>query len=376
MVQIKKEGIIITPSDLKPSSTEFEIIGTVNPAAIRLPNNDIMLYVRVIEKLIKDEDENNVYSPRMIGKSEFKYILDKFPKKNIVEKNPLDIIFPNGEKRLTFISHLRRVILDSTGLKIKSIDNKPSFFGLSSDGELGIEDPRIVKINDLYVMTYVSLARETNVCTSLALSKDLKTWQRKGIIFEEQNKDVVIFPELINNKYVSLNRPEGSFEFKLPHIWISYSKDLEGWGKSKSIILSENDWDSDKVGAGPPPIKTKKGWLLLYHAAIEKQDKNSFLVKTLMNLFGLEDIKVIYSVGAALLSLDDPSKIISKTKNPLFTPRRKYEKGVLEKKKVIFPTGIILDRNKDLLIYAGAGDVVTEVKVVSLDEVMKHLERV
>ena len=121
MIRINKETIIIKPIDLKPSSKDFEIIGTINPAVARLSNGDILLYVRVIEKLIKDEDKEFVYSPRMIGKKDFIYTLDKFPKSSITEKNPLDFVFLDGTKRLTFISHLRKIILDSNGLKIKKV---------------------------------------------------------------------------------------------------------------------------------------------------------------------------------------------------------------------------------------------------------------
>mgnify|MGYP001608379878 CR=1 FL=1 len=76
MIKIKEEKLLVSPKDFYPSSKELEIIGTINPAAIRLPNNEILLYVRVIEKLITDEDERYYYSPRMIGESEFKLILD------------------------------------------------------------------------------------------------------------------------------------------------------------------------------------------------------------------------------------------------------------------------------------------------------------
>ena len=252
MVEIKKEKVLVTPKDIKPSSKDFEVLGTLNPGATRLPNGNILLYVRVIEKLIKDEDKKYCYSPRFTGEDNLKIELDKFNKNSIKQKSDLDFIFKDGTKRLTFISHLKRIILDKTGFKIKSIDKKPGFFGFSWDGELGIEDPRITKINDSYVMTYVSLSREGNVSTSYAISNDCMNWYRRGIIFGEQNKDVVIFPEMINNEYVAFNRPEGSFEFTHPHIWTSYSDDLDSWkNHSPVIIAKKGEWDYGRVGAAP-----------------------------------------------------------------------------------------------------------------------------
>lgn len=378
MIKIKKESIIIKPSNLKPSSKELEIIATINPGAIRLPNNDIMLYVRVIERLIKNQDEKFHYSPRMVGEDKYELVIDKFSKSSIKEKNPLDFILKDETKRLTYISHIRRAVLDKTGFKIKSIDKKPSFYGLSWDSELGVEDPRISKIDRLYVMTYVGLSKTANISTYLAISNDCKNWYRRGIIFEEQNKDVVIFPELINQEYFAFNRPEGSFEFSKPHIWTSYSKNLEDWGRSKPLILSKRgSWDTNRAGAGPPPIKTEKGWLFLYHAVNEKIRKERGSMGLLKSFLGIKKTRLSYNVGALLLDLKNPSKILAKTKNPILRPIKKYERGTFEKKDVVFPTGTVVDLNKkDLLIYSGGGDIVTTAKKVSLKEIFEKLEKI
>ena len=378
MIEIKEERVIIKPSNIGASSSEFKVLAVINPAAIRLPNKDIILYIRVIEKLIKTEDDRYYYAPRMIGESSFNITIDKFEKKTVSEKNPLDIVFKDGTKRLTFISHFRRVILDKTGLKIKSIDKRPSFYGLSWDSELGVEDPRITKIGKLYLMTYVGLSKSANVSTYLAVSSDCKNWYRRGIIFQEQNKDVVIFPELVNKKYLALNRPEGTFQFSQPHIWLSYSGDLEEWGKAIPIDLAKKgEWDADRVGAGPPPLKTSKGWLVIYHGVKEYSQRANTLIKKIKAIFGKREKRLSYNVGAVLLDLNRPNKIISKSKNPIILPINKYEKGTFEKKDVVFPTGIIEDLNKkDILLYSGGGDIVTTIKKVSLEDIMSKLERV
>src|SRR3989344_6311208 len=160
MVKIIKERILIKPEDIKPSSHYLKVIGSFNPAATRAPNGDIILYIRVIEKLIKTKDKKYFYSPRLTGKDKYELKVDKFKKNLIKNFSDLDFIFKDDTKRLTFISHLRRVVLSSDGFDVKSIDEKPSFFGTASDSELGLEDPRITKIGDLYYMTYVSLSRK------------------------------------------------------------------------------------------------------------------------------------------------------------------------------------------------------------------------
>lgn len=370
MIKIKKEVVLVTPKDIRPSSPDFEVIGTFNPAAQRLPDGNIVLYVRVIEKLKKTEDSNYCYSPRFVGKDKFKIKIDKFHKRLIKNFSDLDFIFKDGTKRLCFISHLRRIILNKTGFKVLSIDKKPSFYGVSWDGELGIEDPRITKINDLYVMTYVSLTKDDNISTSYAISNDCINWYRRGVIFGEQDKDVVIFPEIINNRYVAFDRPEGSFQFSLPHIWIAYSKDLEYWGDNDSVIISKKgDWDYGRKGAGPPPIKTKEGWLLLYHAVV---DSNKFKRENNLEYGIILEEFLSYFVGAALFDLKNPKKIIAKSNSPIISPS-KYGKMLLENKIVVFPTGIVMD-NDNLLIFSGEGDRITTVKKISLQEILKALK--
>jgi len=376
MIPIQKEKLIISPEDIKPSNKKLEILGTFNPGAARLPNGDIILYVRVLEKVKEFTDEKYAYSPRCEGNSKCNIIIDKFPIKGSELDQEYAIIFEDETKRLSYISHLRRVILDKTGFNIKFIDKKPSFVGLSEDGELGVEDARITKIEDKYYMTYVTLSRDENVSTSLAISDDCINWKRKGIIFREQNKDVVLFPEKINDKYQAFNRPEGNFEFTPPHIRLSTSKDLENWGHPKSIRLSQKGgWDYSRIGAGPPPIRTEKGWLQIYHG-VSNKNKRTNVPKFLRKLLGVETEYSEYSAGAALYDLNNPEKLIAKSPKPILSPRKKYEKiGFVN--NVIFPTGLVKDLDdKYILLYSGGADRVVTVKKILLKEILSTLKRV
>ncbi|MEM4625599.1 MAG: hypothetical protein QXJ28_02440 [Candidatus Pacearchaeota archaeon] len=375
VVPIIKERLLIKPEDLIPSSDKFEIIGVLNPGASVLNNGDIILYVRVIEKLKNNSSKKYCYSPRFAGKNKFKIKIDRFSKDNVKEEGELDILFSDGTKRLKFISHLRRVILDKNGFYIKSIEQKPGFFGLEWDGDLGIEDPRITKINDLYIMTYVSLSRESNISTSYAISNDCINWYRRGVIFREQNKDVVIFPEIINKKYVAFHRPEGSFQFKPAKIWIAYSPNLEFWGEEKPIILSKTR-AFGKQGAGPPPIKTNLGWLLLYHTIIRVKSQNNTSKKKSKSSNSKENKDkdlFIYSIEAALFDLKFPDKLIAISDGPILNPTQPYEKMLFEDKMIVFPTGIVKKRDS-LLIYSGGGDRVVSVKEIKLKDIISNMK--
>lgn len=378
MIKIQKEAILVRPRDLKPISELTEIIGTTNPAAVRLGNGSIVLYVRVIEKLKNFKDTDFFYSPRFEGENKSRIVLDKFPKKEIALKSNLGFNFKNGTKRLTYISYLKRVVLDKSGFNVSSIENGISFPCLSWDGELGIEDARITKIGKLYVMTYVSLSRDANISTSIAISNDCKKWYRRGIIFEEQNKDVVIFPELINGRYVAINRPEGSFEFSSPHIWLSYSKDLENWGRPRPFVLArKGKWDAERIGAGPPPTKTCKGWLFLYHGVKMKETKGLFPIFLIKKILHWQTKIESYSVGAALLDLKEPSKIIAKAEFPIISPKLGTEKKNIVKKEVVFPTGLVWGLNKEnLLIFSGGGDEVVTVKKVDVEKIFEKMKKV
>jgi len=376
MVKIKKDKILIEPEDIIPSSKKLEVIGVLNPAAIELEGGQKILYVRVLERLKNFENAKYCFSPRMEGKNNFKLVVDKFSKSQVREGDEFGFEFKDGTKRLTYINHFRRVILNRSGLEIHSIDKKPSFFGIIKDSELGVEDPRIVKINKKYYMTYVGLSRENGISTYLAVSEDCKKWNRLGILFGQQDKDVVLFPEKIKGNYVAFDRPEGNFSFSTPHVWIAYSKDLIHWGRLKSIRLSTKKEKFNRSGAGPPPIKTEKGWLFLFHAVHHVKPTGFWLNihKHLNNK--LQEEHDVYVVYAALLDKENPEKLIARSVHPIIIPSRKYEIS-LEGKMVVFPTGILEDKKREnILLYSGAGDKVVTVKKISIKNILKSLRKV
>jgi len=355
-----KSKILLSPGDFKPSFLDWEVHGALNPGGVRLKNKKIVLYVRIAEAPI-NTSKKIMKCPIIISEKEYAAGSQTINRKSITRRDGNVIYVKKGICRLETISHFRRVFLDESGLKLEKIENSPVFTGKANHSEYGVEDPRITKIKNKYYMTYVIVSANDGVSTSLAVSKDLLRWERKGIIFQEQNKDVVLFPEKIKGRYVCLNRPESSFHFSKPSIWISYSPDLIYWGRERALLRTrEHSWEQERNGAGPPPLKTKYGWLLIYHGVKKRGDGN------------------IYSAGAVLLDLKNPEKIIARTPRtkPLMAPKDTHEKtGFVG--NVVFPTVVIPDLNKkDLLIYSGGADSVTTVRKMSMKHIFRSMEKV
>jgi len=349
--------ILLTPKNLAPSFKGLHIDGIFNPGAIRLPDKRIMLMARVAESCAGSSGKW-VKCPIICGSGGYKVKAEKIAADQVIKRKANGIYLKGGLCRLKTLSHFKKIILSRDGMEVESIGAKPAFAGTASEGQFGVEDPRIARLKGAYAMSYVAVSLREGISTCLAVSKDLSKWQRKGIIFREQNKDVVFFPEKINGLFAALHRPEGNFRLSKPAVWISYSPDLIFWGKEKTILYPrDGGWESERIGAGTVPIRTKEGWLELYHGVKKTRNKR------------------VYCAGAVLLGLKNPEKVVARSHNdaPLLYPSEEYEKkGFVE--NVVFPSGAVTDLNgKDLLIYCGGADRVISVKKVSLKEVLNSM---
>lgn len=198
----------------------------------------------------------------------------------------------------------------------------------------GIEDPRITYLEGEYYVMYTAYSRY-GARLALCKTQDFKTFERVGLISEPENKDGSLFPRRINGRYVRLDRPYGG---GIGNIWLSYSDDLLHWGDSEVVMTTRGGfWDSDRIGAGAPPIETEHGWLELYHGV-----KNT-------------SAGPIYRMGAVLLDLENPSKVLCRSAVPILTPREYYER-VGDVGNVVFSCGTILEDGGKLKIYYGAAD--------------------
>jgi beta-1,2-mannobiose phosphorylase / 1,2-beta-oligomannan phosphorylase len=355
-----KPKILIQPKDIKPSFPEWKVVSTINPAVIRRKDGKILMYIRVAEQ--DDKHTKGGVCPVITSTTGLSVSKEKITTHQLKKRNKDMLLLKDGTCRLTHISHLRKVLLDESGTKVLEIDDEPTFTGIAGESDYGVEDPRFTLLNGKYYMTYVGVSKNEGVSTYLAESKDLENWKRRGLIFREQNKDAILFPERVDGEYVAFNRPESAFHFSKPGIWISYSKDLVYWGRDRNLARPRvgSSWEDERIGGGAVPIKTKKGWLCIYHG-----------VKIIKK-------KKVYSAGVMLLDLKHPTRIIARSplNKPLFKPKEKFEKkGFIS--NVVFPTAAIptLD-GKDLLIYSGGADSITTVRKISIKKIMDSMKSV
>ena len=179
-----------------------------------------------------------------------------------------------------------------------------------------------------------------------------------------QQRNMMISPAKVNGLYMRLERPSNQWRDPF-HIWYSLSPDMRYWGDSELLLGCEDvPFASAKIGAGAPPLKTDKGYLLIFHAVEEDE---SLRVKVI----GDRTWPKRYTAGAALFDLDDPTKLIAITKEPLLVAEAPYETGdpTLWVENTIFPCGAVLeDDQQTLRIYYGAGDANTNLATTTLDE--------
>jgi predicted GH43/DUF377 family glycosyl hydrolase len=335
MVQVRREGIILEPTDL-----EFENHAVMNPACVKI-GNDVHMFYRAVRK----ENYSSIGYCRLEG-----------PLK-VVERRKEPVMVP----KFDYEKH-------------------------------GVEDPRIVFLEGVYYMFYTAHDGK-NALVAYATSKDLETFEKKGTItprmtydeaedfFTESKlkdryfffesfyktehakdvllweKDAFLFPKKFRGKFALVHRilPDiqviyfNDFKELTNEFWENYLKHL-----GEYVVLESKYWyESRNIGGGCPPIETKKGWLLIYHA-VEDSNKGR-----------------IYHAGAALLNKKNPCKVIGHLKDPLFSPEKKWEiKGNIN--NVVFPSGSAIFDDR-LYIYYGAADKRIAVASLDFDELLAEL---
>lgn len=198
----------------------------------------------------------------------------------------------------------------------------------------GIEDPRITEIDGEYYVMYTAYSKY-GARIALAKTGNFRDYERIALVSEPGNKDGILFPEKINGEYVRLDRPIGR---GVGSIWVSFSKNLVDWGRSEVIMTPRGGyWDSYRVGASAPPIRTDEGWLEIYHGV------------------RMTSSGPIYRIGTALLDLDDPTKVIARCEEPALSPREDYER-VGDVGNVVFACGAIVEDNGEVKVYYGGAD--------------------
>lgn len=348
-----RESLLLSPADIQPTQADWEVIGAFNPAVTMTDNGPVML-ARIAERP-SSKRTGMTALPRFsaAGLHEIDWIDDS-------ELQPIDArvvrLKSSGKLRLTSVSYFgvfrQRAGVDSAW------EASTQILPVGDLEEFGIEDPRITQIDNTYWITYVTVS-QSGALTQLISSVDMVNFRRHGVIFPCENKDVVLFPEMLRDQFVALHRPNPQSQFSAPQIWIAYSPDLIHWGQHNPLLSGIEQWEADRVGSGPPPILLDEGWLLLYHGSAKS---------TLAGAVGC------YSVGAVLLDRDAPNQVIAKSTEPLIVPTSDYEvEGFVP--AVVFPTAT-LEAGQYLQVFYGAADTCVAVLELSKQDLLASLKKV
>lgn len=325
------ENPLLAPANLKPSTEGLQITCLLNPGVFTYDNRT-WLIVRVAER--PEQAPGIISFPvLMLGeKTDIVRIPADDPELIATDAR---VINYQGADYLTTLSHLRLLCSDD-GVNFFESAEYPPLFGEGEMESFGIEDCRVTYLDEKYYLTFTAVSPK-GVGVALRTTTDWKNFKSHGIIFPAHNKDCAIFEEKIDGKFYALHRPS-SVNLGGNYIWIAESPDGIHWGNHKCILQTrKGKWDSARVGAGAAPIKTEKGWLEIYHGANEEHQ---------------------YCLGAVLLDLKDPSRVLARSEEPIMAPTAAYElTGFFG--KVVFTNGhIVSPDRKTLTIYYGASDEV------------------
>lgn len=221
----------------------------------------------------------------------------------------------------------------------------------------GVEDPRITRVGDEYMIVYTGYSLNGPLIC-LATTRDFRTFERRGVVMPPEDKDAALFPTQFGGRWALIHRPVPSTASLGANIWLSWSPDLRHWGDAGVLLPARRGgwWDANKIGLGPPPLLTSAGWLICYHG-VKITASGS-----------------IYRLGLALLDRDHPDRVLVRGNEWVFGPSASYERAG-DVPDVVFPCGWILRDDGDTLdMYYGGADSVVCLATASLRDLLDHLQ--
>lgn len=317
----------------------------LNPGVFRFQDKTWLL-LRVAERPEQKPGRTSFPVLDQDGKLEILEFDNSDPQLNLFDPR---VISYAGQDYLTTMSHLRLVVSDD-GVHFREPRPNPPILGQGELESYGIEDCRVVAIGNTYYLTFTQVSQH-GVGVGMRSTTDWRDLRDHGMILPPHNKDCAIFGEKIGGRYYALHRPS-SPELGGNYMWIAQSPDLEHWGNHRCIAHGRKGmWDSARVGAGAAPIRTPAGWLEIYHGATANPTR--------------------YCLGAMLLDLDEPWKMLARSVEPIMEPITEYERvGFFG--NVVFTNGQLVDGD-EVTIYYGASDSVICGARFSIQEILQTL---
>jgi beta-1,4-mannooligosaccharide/beta-1,4-mannosyl-N-acetylglucosamine phosphorylase len=215
-------------------------------------------------------------------------------------------------------------------------------------------DPRVVWLEDRYYVTWCNGYHGPTI--GVGYTYDFETFYQMENAFLPFNRNGVLFPRRINGNFAMLSRPSDNGHTPFGDIYYSESPDMTFWGRHRFVMGANHGWQSTKIGAGPIPVETSEGWLLIYHGVL-----------TSCNGF-------VYSFGAALLDLDEPWKVLYRGEPYLLAPQAPYERTG-DVPNVAFPCAALVDADSGrIAIYYGGADTVVCLAFAYVDEIVDFVK--
>ncbi len=217
-------------------------------------------------------------------------------------------------------------------------------------------DPRVIKIEDKYYVNWCNGYHGPTI--GVAWTKDFKTFHQMENAYLPYNRNGVLFPRKINGRYMMLSRPSDTGHTPFGDIFVSQSEDLTYWGRHRYVMGAvkgdTSAWQSLKIGPGPVPIETDEGWLVIYHGVINTA--NGY----------------VYRVGSAILDIDEPWKVLYRSKDYVLAPHELYEMAG-DVPNVTFPCAVLADSETGrIAMYYGAADTVTALAFTTVEELVQY----
>ncbi|RYE04442.1 MAG: glycosidase [Sphingomonadales bacterium] len=359
MSKFSIDKLVFGPDDIdlsrSPLAAHFEaetyVLGAFNPALTRLPNGNLAIFVRVAEALRQPIVDGNIHAIRWQDGS---YVLDPWPVDLCDTADPRKFLVRGGKWKvmaLTSLSWILPVELGPDGLEIVEVHYDKAIAPHASFQCYGIEDARVSKVGDRWLMTTCSVSPERH-STTLYSSNNGLDFTFEDIVLDHQNKDMLIFEGLIRNQYWAQTRPLGDLYFAYPpgsewrggpSINLATSPDALHWKphREPGIRPHAATVHTARMGGGTPPILTDQGWLTLWHGVEPKE------------------IVGIYRTYWSLLDRDDPAKVIATSHAPLLEAAPELTRPIEDKmyvRDVVFTTGIA-DAGDHYVVASGEADL-------------------